>query len=170
MRSKSRFIAEGAVIAALYIILTIATSAFGFSSGVIQFRLSEVLLVLPCFSGAAIPGLFIGCLISNLISGAVIFDIIFGSLATLLGAIGTRLVWRALKKSPFILRHAVSSAPAVLSNVIIVPLVLVFAYNVQTAYPLILLSVFISEFLAVTVLGFFVSKAVSKHPEIFSGN
>lgn len=77
------------MIAALYVVLTYITNLLGLASGTIQVRFSEALCILPVFTPAAIPGLFIGCLISNLITGGIIWDIIFGSIATLLGALGT---------------------------------------------------------------------------------
>ena len=93
MRNKKvLFITQGAVIAAIYVVLTYLVNLLGLANGVIQVRLSEALTILPVFTPAAIPGVFIGCLISNLINGAVIWDVIFGSLATLVGAIGTYLL------------------------------------------------------------------------------
>ena len=90
MRNKKvLFAVQAAMIAALYVVLTYITNLLGLASGTIQVRFSEALCILPVFTPAAIPGLFIGCLISNLITGGIIWDIIFGSIATLLGALGT---------------------------------------------------------------------------------
>ena len=86
MKNKSRYIAHAAIISALYVVLTYISNLFGLANGAIQIRFSEVLTILPVFTPAAIPGLYFGCLISNILSGCVIWDIIFGSLATLLGA------------------------------------------------------------------------------------
>ena len=84
MKSKKLvFICQAAVIAALYVVLTYVFSAF--ASGVIQVRVSEALTILPAFTPAAIPGLVIGCLLSNTLTGCVLLDIIFGSVATLIG-------------------------------------------------------------------------------------
>ena len=91
-KSKIRFICYAAAIAALYVVLTWLSSAFGLSSGVIQCRISEALCVLVYFTPAAIPGLTIGCLISNIMTGAVVWDVIFGTLATLIGAIAGYLI------------------------------------------------------------------------------
>ena len=86
---KILFLTQAAMIAALYVVLTMIAAALGLASQAIQVRFSEALTILPYFTPAAIPGLFIGCIISNLLSGCVLIDIIFGSIATLLGALGT---------------------------------------------------------------------------------
>ena len=84
---KVAFITQAAEIAALYVVLVIMFNYCSF--GPIQFRIAEALTILPYFTPAAIPGLFVGCLLSNILGGAAIWDIIFGSIATLIGAIGT---------------------------------------------------------------------------------
>ena len=84
---KALFITQAAVIAALYVVLVVIFNYISF--GPIQFRVAEALTILPYFTPAAIPGLFIGCILANVIGGAVIWDIIFGSIATLIGAVFT---------------------------------------------------------------------------------
>ena len=117
MRNKKvLFITQGAVIAAIYVVLTYLVNLLGLANGVIQVRLSEALTILPVFTPAAIPGVFIGCLISNLINGAVIWDVIFGSLATLVGAIGTYLLKNRSKW--------LAPIPPIAANTIVVPLLL----------------------------------------------
>ena len=86
------FLTQAAMIAALYVVLTFLSNAFGLASGAIQIRISEALTLLPYFTPAAVPGLFVGCLLSNVLTGCALFDVLFGSLATLLGAIGTRIL------------------------------------------------------------------------------
>lgn len=81
---KVAFITQAAVIAALYVVLVIMFNYCSF--GPIQFRIAEALTILPYFTSAAILGLFVGCLLSNILGGAAIWDIIFGSIATLIGA------------------------------------------------------------------------------------
>ena len=77
MRNKKvLFITQGAVIAAIYVVLTYIVSLLGLTNGVIQVRLSEALTILPVFTPAAIPGLVVGCVISNILTGAVIWDVI----------------------------------------------------------------------------------------------
>lgn len=112
---------RAAAIAALYVALTYVSFFFGLSSGPVQFRLSEALTVLPILLPESVPGLVLGCVLSNLLTGSHIIDIIFGTLATLLGALGTRAL-RHLKHFPPFLY----TLPSILSNGIIVPLVLTF--------------------------------------------
>ena len=77
MRDKKvTFIVQAAVIAALYVVLTFVANALGLASHTIQVRFSEALCILPVFTPAAIPGLWIGCLLANLLTGAVIYDVI----------------------------------------------------------------------------------------------
>ena len=89
MSRKVLLLCQGAMIAAIYVVLTVFINAFGLANGAIQIRISEALCILPIFTPAAIPGLFVGCVISNIVTGCAIYDIVFVSLATLLGAIGT---------------------------------------------------------------------------------
>lgn len=114
------FMAQAAMIAALYIVLTFIANAFGLANYAVQVRFSEALTILPCFTPAAIPGLFIGCFLSNILTGCALPDIIFGSLATLLGALGT-----------YALRKWKWCAPVcpILANTIIVPLILIYGYG-----------------------------------------
>ena len=143
-----RRLTRGALIAALYVILTYLSSVFGLASGVIQLRISEMLCILPIFFPEAIAGLFIGCFISNIIAGGVIWDIIFGSIATLIGAVGAYLL-RALPKKLIWL----ATLPTVLANAVIVPFVLILAYGAPEGYFFIMLTVAIGEILSAGVLG-----------------
>lgn len=144
-QSRVRYITLSATIAALYVVLTLISAVFGLSSGAIQLRISEALCVLVAFTPAAIPGLTIGCLISNLIASANILDIVFGTLATFLGALGGYY----LRKRKWLI-----TLPTLLSNVIIVPLVIVYGFGVkERALPLVALTVGIGEFISACVLG-----------------
>jgi uncharacterized membrane protein len=89
-KTLSRYIVTAALIAAAYAALTYLSAALGLAYGGIQFRLSEALTILSVFTPAAIPGLTVGCIIGNLSSPFGIWDIVFGSLATLLAAITAR--------------------------------------------------------------------------------
>ena len=148
----------GGAIAALYIVLTMLANAFGLASGVIQVRLSEALTILPCFTAAAVPGLAVGCVLANLITGCALWDVVFGSIATLIGAIGTRL----LRKKPLL-----AWIPPVLSNAIIVPFVLQQVYGVPDAWWYLMLTVGAGEVIACGVLGLLLYKSLSKTPMVF---
>lgn len=89
-QSNTLFLAQSAMIAAIYVVLTVILAPFSY--GEVQVRVSEALTILPVFTPAAIPGLFVGCLISNILGGCILPDIIFGSIATLLGACFTYLL------------------------------------------------------------------------------
>ena len=86
---KTAYITQAALIAALYTVLTMVAAGFDLASGAIQVRFSEALTIMPFFTPAAIPGLTLGCLLSNILTGCVLPDVIFGTLATLLGALGS---------------------------------------------------------------------------------
>ena len=144
MKFKYSSVSTAGIIAALYVLLTLLSAAFGLSSGPVQVRFSELLCILPVFTPAAVPGLFIGCLLSNLLTGGVIFDVIAGSAATLIGAVGTRL----LKK-----HHFLSLLPPLISNMLIVPAVLIRAYHLEKAYLLLVVSVFAGELISCVLLG-----------------
>ena len=147
-RNSTLYLTRGACIAALYVALTYVSSLFGLSSGVIQLRLSEALTILPVFLPEAIIGLTVGCLIANLLTGAVIWDVIFGTLATLIGAIGARLARRLQKRFIWL-----ATVPTILSNAIIVPFVLKYAYGIEGGYFFFMLTVGAGEILSAGVLG-----------------
>ena len=139
---------RGAIVAAMYVALTYVSFAFGLASGVIQLRLSEALCVLPIFLPEAVFGLTLGCFLSNLFMGSAIWDIIFGSLATLIGALGAYLLGKCPEKIKFL-----TTLPTVLANAIIIPPVLIFAYGATDGYPFILATVSLGEILSAGVLG-----------------
>ena len=141
-RKRALFVAQGAVIAALYVVLTVVLAPISF--GAMQVRLSEILAVLPMFTPAAVPGLFIGCLLGNLLGGAVIWDTVFGSLATLIGAVGGDL----LRSNRWLV-----PLPTIAANTVIVPFVLRYAYEVNLPIPLLALYVAIVEIISCYLLG-----------------
>ncbi len=152
MKSKKLvFICQAAVIAALYVVLTYVFSAF--ASGVIQVRVSEALTVLPAFTPAAIPGLVIGCLLSNTLTGCVLLDIIFGSVATLIGALGSYALRRHTWLVPI---------PPIVSNMIIVPFVLRYAYGATDAFPFMIATVGAGEIISCYLLGMLLYGALKK--------
>lgn len=143
----------GGAIAALYVVLTLVANAFGLASGAIQVRLSEALTILPCFTAAAVPGLTVGCILANIITGCALWDVVFGSLATLIGAAGTYL----LRKKPLL-----AWIPPVLSNAIIVPIVLQKVYGVPDSFWYLMLTVGAGEVIACGILGLLLYKALEK--------
>ena len=151
---KTKAITQAALIAALYVALTYLANLLGLASGAIQIRFSEALTVLPLFTAAAIPGLTLGCLLTNLLTGCALWDVIFGTLATLLGALGTRYL---SKKSKWL-------APVfpILANTLIVPFVLTYVYGLTDAMWYLFLTVAIGEILSCGVLGIPLAGAIEK--------
>ena len=141
-KSTVKWLSQGAVIAAFYVVLTIVFAPISF--GAIQVRIAEVLTILPMLTAAAIPGLFVGCVLANLLGGAVLLDVVFGSLATLLGAVGGYL----LRK-----RRWLVPMPTVAANSLIVPFVLRYGYGLDLPIPLMMLYVAVGEVLGCYVLG-----------------
>lgn len=136
------FLAYAAVIGAIYVALTVMFAPIAF--GPVQFRISEALCILPFFTPAAVPGVFVGCFLSNLICGAAPLDVVFGSLATLIGALGSY----ALRN-----RKWMVCVPPILANTVIIPWVLRYAYGSADIIPFAMVTVGIGEILAIGVLG-----------------
>ena len=143
-RKKTRFLCQSALIAAAYVVLTYLAHLFGLDAGAIQVRLSEMLCVLPMFTPAAIPGLYLGCLLANLLTGAVWLDVLVGPVATLIGALGAY----ALRRFKWI-----APLPTVVSNTVLVPLVLAYGYGIEMAIPLMMLTVGLGEVISAYILG-----------------
>ena len=143
-----------AMIAALYVLLTYLADLFGLASAPVQLRFSEALTILPVFTSAAVPGLFAGCLLANLLTGAAFWDVVFGSLATLLGAIGTR--W--LRKTPY-----AAVLPPILANTLVVPPVLSVVYGLAESLPYLYITVFLGEVLSCGVLGILLYRVLRRH-------
>ena len=150
---KVLFLTQAAMIAALYVVLTLVFQAISF--GEIQVRIAEALTILPVFTPAAIPGLFIGCLIGNVIGGSILPDIIFGSLATLIGAYFTYLLRRQNK--------FLAPLPPIISNIIIVPFILRYAYGFNLPIPFMMLTVGMGEVISCGVLGMILYTPLQKH-------
>ena len=155
-RKRYLNVTHAALIAALYVVLTFLANIFGLSNGAIQLRLSEALTILPFFTSAAIPGLFTGCILANLLTGCAIWDIIFGSIATLLGAVFTNL----LRKHKFL-----APIPPIIANTVIIPFVIAFVYGSEYSIPFLMLTVGIGEILSCGVLGMALLFALNKHEE-----
>lgn len=158
MRTKRvLFITQAAMIAAIYVVLTLFVSAFNLASGAIQVRISEALTVLPAFTPAAIPGLFIGCLVSNIAAGCLPPDVILGSLATLLGACGTYQMRRFKWAVPI---------PPILANALIIPFVLAYVYHIPGGVPYFMLTVGVGEILSCGILGMSVYNVLAKYRNV----
>lgn len=153
MNKKVLFTCQAAVIAALYVVLTLFINAFNLANGNIQIRISEALTILPYFTPAAVPGLTIGCLLSNTFTGAVPLDIIFGSLATLLGALGSY----ALRGHKWLV-----PIPPIAANTLIIPFVLKYAYGLDAAVPFMMLTVGIGEIISCYLFGILLLNALEK--------
>ena len=154
--SNAQKVAFGGVIAALYVVLTIVANALGLASGAIQVRFSEALTILPVFTATAVPGLTVGCLLANLITGCALWDVVFGSLATLIGAAGTRL----LRKKPML-----AWIPPVISNMVIVPIVLQQVYGVPDAWWYLVLTVGAGEVISCGILGLLLYYSIKNIPQ-----
>lgn len=155
---KTYFMVYAAAIAAIYTVLTMVFAPISF--GPIQFRISEALCILPFFTPAAVPGLFIGCLLSNFLCGAAALDVIFGSLATLIGATGSWLL-RNHKWAVCI--------PPIMANTIIIPWILRFAYGSEDMIYYAMITVGIGEILAIGVLGNLLMGILNKSRQFLFG-
>ena len=155
---KTKYITKSAMIATLYIILTYITNLFGLANGAIQIRISEALTILPCFTVAAIPGLAIGCLVSNVITGCTVLDIVFGTIATLIGAIGTYM----LRKYKYI-----AVLPPIVSNTVIIPCVLIYATGISVSFWYVALTVCIGEFISCGLFGIYLYNVLKKKNSLF---
>lgn len=159
-KEKSVTLTHAAMIAALYVVLTQISHLFGLDSHAIQLRFSEALTILPFFTPAAIPGLFIGCILANFFAGCLPWDIVFGSIATLLGALGTYFLRKFRWLAPL---------PPIMSNTIIVPFVLAYVYKFEGSIPYFMLTIGIGELLSCGVLGMLFMSALDKHAKRLFG-
>ena len=145
-------VATAGIIAALYVGLGFLV--LNLASGVIQVRFAEVLTVMTVFTAAGIPGVTIGCFLFNLLSGAAVGDVIFGTLATLIGAVGTRLL---RKKSRYL-----AVLPPILANTLIVPFVLKYAYGFEDAIWFMMVTVCAGEIVAAGILALLLRRLLEK--------
>ena len=141
---NTAYMTQAALIAAIYTVLTMIAAGFDLASGAVQVRFSEALTIMPFFTPAAIPGLTLGCLLSNILTGCVLPDVIFGTLATLLGALGSC----ALRKNRFL-----CAIPPIVSNALIIPFVLTYAYHIPGGIPFFMLTVGLGELISCMGLG-----------------
>lgn len=154
---RIKLICQGGIIAALYLALTLLANALGLANYAVQVRFSESLTILPYFTPAAVPGLFVGCLLSNILTGCALPDIIFGSLATLIGAVSTYML---RNKSKWL-----APLPAIVSNAIIVPFVLLYAYGIEPLW-FSFVTVTAGEIISCGVLGMLLLNALRKYDSV----
>lgn len=154
MKERTLYLTRAALIAALYVILTFLSNLFGLASGAIQFRLAEALTIMPLFYKESVPGLWIGCILANLLTGCAMWDVVFGSVATLLGALGTYYIGR---KKPIL-----GPIFPILANMIIVPPVLQHVYGAEDSYWFLVTTVGIGEIVCCGVLGWSLYKVYKK--------
>ena len=154
---RIKLICQGGIIAALYLALTLLANALGLANYAVQVRFSESLTILPYFTPAAVPGLFVGCLLSNILTGCALPDIIFGSLATLIGAVSTYML---RNKSKWL-----APLPAIVSNAIIVPFVLLYAYGIEPLW-FSFVTVTFGELISCGVLGLLLLNALRKYDSV----
>jgi len=153
---NTRFLMQAAVIAAVYAALTVMLLPFSY--GVMQVRISEALTVLPFFTPAAIPGLFIGCLVSNMVGPYGLLDMVLGSGATLIAAVFSYL----LRKKPLLV-----PLPPVIANGIIIGSMLHYAYSVPVSLVACILWVAFGELISCYVIGYPLLKLLKKYKKIF---
>ena len=154
---RIKLICQGGIIAALYLALTLLANALGLANYAVQVRFSESLTILPYFTPAAVPGLFVGCLLSHILTGCALPDIIFGSLATLSGAVSTYML---RNKSKWL-----APLPAIVSNAIIVPFVLLYAYGIEPLW-FSFVTVTLGELISCGVLGMLLLNALKKYDSV----
>lgn len=149
------FTVQSAAIAAVYVVLTIVFAPLSF--GEVQVRFAEALTILPFFTPAAIPGLFIGCLLGNFLGGAIMPDVIIGSIATLIGAFGSY----ALRQHKYLVTF-----PPIAANTIIIPFILQHGYGINIPIPFMMLTVGLGEIISCGVLGTILLLALDKYKYI----
>lgn len=156
MRDKKvTYLVQAAIIAAIYVVLV---EVFNFSSfGPIQFRIAEALTILPFFTPAAIPGLFVGCLLANILGGAIPADVICGSLATLVAA----YISYKLRKVKWLV-----PIPPIVLNILVVPFVLKYGYGVDNIIPYLMLTVGAGELIVCGVIGMTLLLALNKYRDV----
>lgn len=171
---------QAAMIAALYVVLTLLANALGLANYAIQVRFSEALTILPFFAPSAIPGLFVGCILSNLLTGCMPLDVIFGSLATLIGALGTYSVGKMSRRAASAEKSTqnppkklsayplLAPLPPIVSNTLIVPFILAYIYQFDGSVPYFMLTVGTGEIISCGLFGLVLLYSLEKRKSIFA--
>ncbi|NLI89124.1 MAG: QueT transporter family protein [Epulopiscium sp.] len=155
MKNSIKFMTQAAMIAAIYVVLVFVFAPISF--GPVQIRVAEALTILPLFTPAAVPGVFIGCLIGNLLSpGMIVIDIVFGSLATLLAAI----ISYKLRDNKYLV-----PIPPIVINMIVVPYVIKYGYGVPMPILLSALAVGAGQVISCYGLGFILIRVLERYKD-----
>jgi uncharacterized membrane protein len=154
--SRARLFVQAAMIGAAYAVLTMALKPLSY--GLVQLRVSEALTVLPYFTPAAIPGLFVGCLAANILSPYGLADVVCGSLSTLLAAVVTFL----LRK-----RRILAPLPPVVFNAVIIGAMLYYVYGVNASLPANMLWVGAGEMIVCYGAGYPLLRALESRRGLF---
>ena len=164
MRSKNqqrvRSLTLSAVLAAAYVTLAIICDSVGLLKYAIQIRIPEALCVLAAFTPAAIPGVTVGCLITNILLAGAPLDIVFGTVATFIGVWLGRMLCKGREPTAF--RLILCTVPTLISNTLIMPPVIVYSYGTTLAMPIVYVTVFVGELISACVIGFFLGTALKK--------
>ena len=152
--TKVMNLTQGAMIAACYVVLCLVFEPISY--GGVQVRIAEALAILPLFTPAAISGLFIGCIIANVIGGGIVLDVVFGSIATLIGAVGTYMLRNRTRW--------LAPVPPILANTIIVPFVIFYGYGTPIPIPLLMLTIGAGEVIGCGILGLLLAKGLERMP------
>lgn len=155
---STRKLTEGGMIAAFYVVLTVLSSLLGIANGPVQVRLSEALSILPALTPAAVPGLFVGCFLGNLVTGCPLPDVIAGSLTTLLAAYLTRALSEKVPEKPVLW-----TLPPVILNTVVVTVLLIKVYGYAVPWYLLAGSILLGELISCTGLGLLLLKLLRKH-------
>lgn len=163
MNKRSFYLTRAAVIAAIYVVLVFVFQSTSF--GPIQFRVAEALTILPYFTSAAIPGVSIGCLLSNILFGSSLLDIVFGSAATLFAA----YLSYQLKENKFLV-----PIPPILINSIVIPWIIKATATTASLevspIPIMMLSVGVGQLVSAGILGMILLFALEKVEHILFKN
>ena len=157
MSKTTKKLVRAGLIAGIYVVLSLIT--FPVASGAIQFRIAEALTILPLFFVEAIPALFIGCMLSNLITGCFLLDVILGSVVTLVASVMTYFVGKVVKRSA--LRIIFGGIFPVLLNAFLLPLIWIVAYGaIEYVYYLQVIFLLISQSVSIYAIGTYVYFAI----------
>ena len=153
---QTKFWIQAALIAAIYATLTIVLGSFGY--GPIQFRIAEALTVLPALTPAGIPGLFVGCMVANILGPYGLLDMVLGGGATLIAAI---LSYK-LRNRPLLV-----PLPPVLVNAVVIGMMLYYVYAVPMSLLACMATVGVGQLVSCYGIGYPLLRILSRYENIF---